>query len=81
MSQLLGIPQAPGSKGAEELKKIRHVLKDWNIQVEILPIVFDTTLTNTGKWEGICKYLSNWFGNVEIFWCGCRKFMLELHIR
>ena len=53
MSQLLGIPQAPGSKGAEELKKIRHLLKDWNIQVEILPIVFDTTLTNTGKWEGI----------------------------
>ena len=60
-SQLLGIPQAPGGKGAEEFQEIRKVLEDWNIKEEIGPIVFDTTLANTGEWEGVCKNLTNWF--------------------
>ena len=54
-SQLLGIPQAPGGKGVEEFQEIRKVLEDWNIKEEIGPIVFDTTLANTGEWEGVCN--------------------------
>ena len=65
-SQLLGITEAPGGKGAEKFKEIRDVLEDWGIKKEIGIIVFDTTLANSGEWEGVCSYLSNWFGNIDI---------------
>ena len=77
---MLGIPKAPGGKGAEEFKEIRDVLEDWGIKKEIGIIVFDTTLANSGEWEGVCSYLSDWFGNIDILWCACRKHMLELRI-
>ena len=56
-SKLLGIPQAPGGKGAEDFEEIRVVLEDWGIKKQIGPIVFDTTLANTGEWEGFAGKL------------------------
>ena len=75
-SKLLGIPMAPGGKGAEEFEVIRTCVEAWD-QVKkesIGPLVFDTTLSNTGEFEGVCSYICNWIGDtVEIFWFGCRK--------
>ena len=39
---------------------------------QVVRIVFDTTLTNTGEWEGVCSLLAKYFG-LPILWCGCRK--------
>ena len=55
--QLLGIPMAPGGKGKEEFLVIKDTVEEWPISKEHLgPIVFDTTLSNTGEFEGVCRY-------------------------
>ena len=54
--QLLGIPQAPGGKGKEEFNTIKTVLEAWGIKEQVIPIVFDTTLANSGEFQGVCRY-------------------------
>jgi hypothetical protein len=78
-SQLLGIPMAPGGTGREEFEVIRSSVEAWEqIKKESIgPIVFDTTLANSGEFEGVCSYLCAWIGgDVEVFWFGCRKHMI-----
>ena len=78
-SQLLGIPMAPGGTGREEFEVIRSSVEAWEqIKKESIgPIVFDTTLANSGEFEGVCSYLCEWIGgDVEVFWFGCRKHMI-----
>ena len=53
--QLLGIPLAPDGTGREEFEVIKAALEDWKIQNEIVAIVFDTTLSNTGEFGGVCR--------------------------
>ena len=57
-SQLLGIPMAPGGTGREEFEVIRSSVEAWKqIKKESIgPIVFDTTLANSGEFEGVCRY-------------------------
>ena len=55
--QLLGIPRAPGGTGLEEFTVIKNTVEEWK-QIEkktIGSIVFDTTLSNTGEFKGVCR--------------------------
>ena len=81
-TQLLGIPLCPGGKGKEEFLVIKSALETWSIKKQIIVIVFDTTLSNTGEFEGVCSYLSEWMGEgVAVLWCGCRKHICELRMK
>ena len=51
---LLGIPLAPDGSGREEFEVIKAALEEWKIQKEIVAIMFDTTLSNTGEF-GVCR--------------------------
>ena len=57
-STLLGVPRAPGGTGKEEFQVIKATLEERMVEgVKVVGLVFDTTLTNTGEWEGVCRYL------------------------
>ena len=50
----------------------------------MFPIVFDTTLTNSGEYEGVCAHLSSWIGEEgkgDLLWCACRKHISELRMK
>ena len=50
----------------------------------VFPIVFDTTLTNSGEYEGVCAHLSSWIGEEgkgDLLWCACRKHISELRMK
>ena len=72
-SHLMGIPPAPGGTGREEFSVLKETLESRMVGPEqVVGLVFDTTLTNTGEWEGVCSLLADYFG-LPILWCGCRK--------
>ena len=80
-SHLLGIPEAKGHTSESEFEVIKATLEERGIRPEqCVGLVFDTTLTNTGEWSGICTRLAQYF-NVPILWCGCRKHIIELRVK
>ena len=55
-SHLLGIPMAPGGTGKEEFEVVKETLERRRVTgKQVVALVFDTTLSNTGQWEGVCR--------------------------
>ena len=80
-SHLLGIRECPGGSGKQEYEVVKQTLEMRGVSAQqVVAMVFDTTLSNTGVWEGVCSYLGKYFG-VPILWCGCRKHICELRIK
>ena len=62
LTSLLGIPEAPGGKGRQEFEVLKSTMESRNIEPsQVVGLVFDTTLSNTGEWEGVCSLLSEYF--------------------
>ena len=81
LSNLLGIPEAPGGTGKEEFEVLKATLESKDIQPrQVVGLMFDTTLSNTGQWEGVCSLLTKYFG-LPILWFGCRHHILELRVK
>ena len=69
-STLLGVPRAPGGTGKEEFEVIKMTLKERMVEgVQVLRLVFDTTLNNTGEREGVCRYLQFRSDIIVLFVC------------
>ena len=62
LRKLLGIPEAENGKGISEFEVVKNLLVSWNIFAEVVAVVFDTTATNTGVDQGVCKDLEDYFG-------------------
>ena len=55
-SHLLGITESAGGSGKEEFVVVKETLERRGVSAkQVVAIVFDTTLTNTGEWEGVCR--------------------------
>lgn len=54
------------------------MIKDWNFGETIVGMVFDTTGTNTCKWQGAATLFENSVRHT-IHWVACRHHLYELH--
>ena len=77
--KLLGIPETCSGAGAEEFRVVREFLMKWEIQQQIVGMVFDTTTSNTGHVSGACTFLEVWLDK-PIMWLACRRHIGELHL-
>ena len=81
LTSLLGIPEAPGGKGRQEFEVLKSTMESRNIEPsQVVGLVFDTTLSNTGEWEGVCSLLSEYF-KLPILWVACRHHIMELRVK
>ncbi|XP_065679805.1 uncharacterized protein LOC136094125 [Hydra vulgaris] len=76
---LLGVVQAPSSKGNDQAEAILNLLEYYDIVDQIFSVCCDTTASNTGIHSGAVVILSSIL-NIPLIWFLCRRHMLEIHI-
>ena len=77
--KLLGVPETPSGTGYDEAKIVTDLLMSWDVLMEVIGMVFDTTSSNTGAENGACKFIEEWRGS-PVLWLACRHHVAELHI-
>ena len=78
--KLLGVPDIPSGTGSAQEKAVTDLLEQWDIFDEIVGLVFDTTASNSGKWQGACSLIEKHLGKA-VLWLSCRHHVYELHIK
>ena len=78
--KILGIPVIPRSTGADQCSAIIAVLKEWECSEIVIAIVFDTTASNTGKFNGSCVGVEIFLAR-SVLWFACRHHVYEVHIK
>ena len=79
-SKLIGIPKIVRSTGEQQKQAVLDALKKWEIKNDIVGCVFDTTASNTGKYQGAVALIEKHFERA-ILWLPCRHHVAELHIK
>ena len=77
--KLLGVPETASGTGVAEANIVKEMLADWGIKAEVVGMVFDTTSSNTGKFNGACKFIEEWMES-PVLWIACRHHISELHM-
>ena len=80
VQKLLGVPEIPNGTGSAQEKAVTDMLIKWDIFEEVTGVVFDTTASNSGKWQGACALLEKFLKH-GVLWLACRHHMYELHIK
>ena len=75
--KLLGIPKTPNGTDAATKDAVCTLLTDWNINDDILALVFDTTASNSGKDKGASVLIEKEL-NYKVGYFGCRHHVAEL---
>ena len=75
--KLLGTTRLESGSGFNQANAIKSFLDEWNIQELCLAMCFDTTSSNTGKFNGACILLEALLGH-PLLWTACRHHVLEV---
>ena len=78
--KLLGVPKIDNSTGSSQHDAIVEVLKDWDVESQVIALVFDTTASNTGRFKGCATSLEKSRG-CAVLWCACRHHVYEIHVQ
>lgn len=75
--QLLGVPQIPSGTGLEMSSAIFDTLEKWSLLDKVQGFVFDTTSSNTGRFNGACALLEQRLER-DVLHLACRHHIFEL---
>ncbi|KAF2891613.1 hypothetical protein ILUMI_14560 [Ignelater luminosus] len=75
--QLLGVPLIPSSSDKEISNAVFNTLEKWGLVDQVQAFVFDTTSSNTGRFNGACTLLEMKLGR-NILFLACRHHIFEL---
>ena len=74
---LLGVPKIPRSTGTAQGEAVLKAITEAQLQTRVQGLVFDTTASNTGLYEGACVKIQEGLGR-ELLWVPCRHHVLEV---
>ena len=69
-TKLLGSTLERGT-GRDQAEAIKHILNAWNLEEQSVAMCFDTTASNTGKFNGACILLEALLDH-PLLWTACR---------
>ena len=75
--KLLGTTKLESGSGLNQAMSIKHMLDDWDIEELCVAMCFDTTASNTGKFNGACILLEGLLDH-PLLWTACRHHILEV---
>jgi hypothetical protein len=73
----LGVPEVLAGTVLEISSAVFDTLESWGLLDKTQAFVFDTTASNTGRYNGACKLLENKL-NRDIIYFGCRHHIVEI---
>ncbi|KAK3925600.1 Serine protease inhibitor Kazal-type 5, partial [Frankliniella fusca] len=77
VEKLLGIPELPHGSGQCISDAVVNLVKEWELQDDVIGLVFDTTATNSGQWGGACILIQQKLDK-QLLALACRHHILEL---
>ncbi|XP_071580212.1 uncharacterized protein [Temnothorax nylanderi] len=78
--QLLGVPGLQSGTGKQQASAVCETLAEWGFQNYVKALVFDTTATNTGRFNGACVLIEN-FLEKDLLYLPCRHHIYEIILR
>ncbi|KAF2886364.1 hypothetical protein ILUMI_19808, partial [Ignelater luminosus] len=75
--QLLGVPLISSGSGKEISNAVFNTLQKWDLVIKVQAFVFNTTSSNTGRFNGACTLLEMKLGR-NILFLACRHHIFEL---
>jgi len=78
--QLLGIPSIPSGSGENQADAIFQLLEKWQIKENVQAFSFDTTASNTGRYQGCCVLLEQKLER-DILYLPCRHHIYEIILK
>jgi hypothetical protein len=78
--KLLGVPNITNSTGRQQHDAVVRLLGKWGVFKELIALVFDTTSSNTGRFQGAATYIERTLGHA-VLWFACRHHVFEIHIQ
>lgn len=78
--KIIAVPKLKNSSGKEQALAVHNGLVDWNVEDKVQFLCFDTTASNTGRFNGACVLLEQKM-NRELFYLPCRHHIYELVLR
>ena len=76
-TKLLGVPKLASGSGKAAMKAVLELLKSRKCDSLVLDMCFDTTASNTGRFNGVCTLLETSIGS-SLLWMVCRHHMCEV---
>lgn len=79
-TKLLAIPAIKRSTGLEQKAAVVQALTKWSLTESVVALVYDTTASNTGQWQGAVALIETELQH-PVLWVPCRHHISELHIK
>ena len=79
-TKLLAIPAIKRSTGLEQKAAVVQALTKWSLNDSVVALVYDTTASNTGQWQGAVALIETELQH-PVLWVPCRHHISELHIK
>ena len=79
-TKFLGAPKVCNIKGETMSSVTYDILTNWNAAENVIGTVWDTTASNTGKWEGAAGHMEKLLHRA-LLWVACRHHVAELHVK
>ena len=77
--KLLGVEKVKSSAGANQAATVHTLLQNWNCSNTVIGLCFDTTSSNTVKFNGAAVLLEQLLRK-KLLWLSCRLHIMELII-
>jgi hypothetical protein len=77
IEKLLGVPELPSGTGKDMSSAVHDLVEEWSLRDKIEAFSFDTTASNTGKFNGACTLLEKKLGK-NVLYFGCRHHIAEI---
>ena len=74
---LLEVPKIPRSTRRAQAEAVLKAISETQLETRVQGLVFDTTASNTGLYEGTSMKIQEGLGH-ELLWVACRHHMLEV---
>lgn len=80
IEKLLEIPVISSSSGNDQANAVYELLNDWKLLDKVQALSFDTTASNTGRFQGACILLEQKIGR-DLLYLSCRHHIYEIILR
>ena len=80
IEQMLGVPAITSGKGQYQADAVFEALQKWNITDRVQAFCFDTTASNTGRFQGACVLLEQKLER-DILYLPCRHHIYEIILK
>ena len=68
--KLVGTTSSERVTGRHQAEAIKHILNAWNLKKQSVAMCFDTSASNTGKFNGACIFLEALLDH-PLLWTAC----------